>query len=146
MELHNTCVNHVYYINLIGFVPASALFLYPYSDIAVHSSTNLQHVEHIGIGEVMVVLSIFDMMYLYILMTIFCRCHYHSLTCDPVHYMHKCKYKVHTHAVFMFYYIVVSTNRLRKTSVQSHFLWSFSEVNCCVQAHNAHRNIRPKYI
>ena len=50
----------MYYINLIGFVPASALFLYPYSDIALHSSTNLQHVEHIGIGEVMVVLSIFD--------------------------------------------------------------------------------------
>ena len=60
MELHNTCVNHVYYINLIGFVPASALFLYPYSGIALHSSTNLQHVEHIGIGEVLVVLSIFD--------------------------------------------------------------------------------------
>ena len=118
MELHNTCVNHVYYINLIGFVPASALFLYPYSDIALHSSTNLQHVEHIGIGEVMVVLSIFDV-FIYFNDN---YCHYHSLTCDPVHYMHKCKYKVHTHAMFMFYYIVVSTNRLRKTSVQSHFL------------------------
>ena len=60
MELHNTCVMHVYYINLIGFVPASALFLFLYSEIALHSLTNWQHVEHIGIGEVLVVLSIFD--------------------------------------------------------------------------------------
>ena len=58
---------HVYYINLIGFVPASALFLFLYSDSAVHSLTNWQHVEHIGIGEVLVVLSIFDVMYLCIL-------------------------------------------------------------------------------